>query len=128
MTLSVADRHKADNEAIFRKLNERLKRGVEKANAIAAELDEKSFAIDEKAPLGFFCECADENCQERIQLSLKDYKKIHTNPRRFTIVPGHQVENIEEVTAKEQGYWVVTKYEEPPELSTVLQPTDVQNV
>jgi hypothetical protein len=127
MTESTADRHKADNEAIFRELNERLHKGVDEANAVAAEEGQKPLDFDANATLHFFCECADENCQERIPVSLNDYTEIHNDKRRFTIAPGHQVPKIEEVTAKEPGYWIVTKHEEPPELSDTLHPTDVHN-
>ncbi len=128
MTVSTADRHKADNEAIFRERNERMRRGVDKANAIAVELEEKELEMDTSVPMQFYCECADENCQKRIKLSLDDYNAIHSDARRFTILPRHHVPEIENVTAKKRGYWVVTKHEKPPEISDELQPTDVDNV
>jgi len=128
MTESTADRHKADNEAIFRELNQRLQKGVDEANAVAVEEGQKLLDFDATAPLHFFCECADENCQERIPLSLNDYTEIHKDNRSFTIVPGHQVTKIEDVTVKEPEYWIVTKHEEPPEQSDTLHPTDVHNI
>lgn len=127
MAEPVADRHKADNEAIFRDLNQKLQKGINEVNAIAAEDGQEPLDFDADQPLHFFCECADENCLARVRLSLNDYERIHKDNRRFVIVPNHQVAEIEEVTTKEPGYWIVTKHEEPPELSDTLHPTDVHN-
>jgi hypothetical protein len=128
MTESASDRHKADNEAIFRELNQRLQKGVDESNAIAAEEGQPPLDFDADASLRFFCECADENCQARIILSPNMYNEIHKDSRNFIIVPGHQVDEIEDVTTKDEAYWIVTKHEEPPEKSDTLHPTDVENV
>ncbi len=124
---TINDRHKAENEAIFRGLNQRVQRGVHTSNAMTSETGAVSLRFDDKDPLDFFCECADENCQERIQMSLEEYTEIHKDKRRFIIVPGHDVSEIENVTTKKSSYWVVTKYEVPPENSSTLHPTDVHN-
>jgi endonuclease I len=128
MVEPIADRHKADNEAIFRELNQSLQKGVDEANAIAAEEGQEPLDFDPDAPLHFFCECADENCQARILLSPNTYNEIHNDNRNFTIKPGHQVPKIEDVVTKEHEYWIVTKHEEPPQLSDTLHPTDVHNI
>lgn len=127
MTESISDRHKADNEAIFRQLNQSLQKGVDESNAVAAEEGQDPLDFDADESLHFFCECADEDCQVRIQLSPNTYNEIHQDNRCFIIVPGHQVNEIEDVTAKHGTYWIVTKHEQPPEESDALHPTDVHN-
>jgi hypothetical protein len=64
----------------------------------------------------------------RVLISPNRYNEIHKGNRNFIIIPGHEVVDIEDVTAKNEDYWVVTKYEEPPQLSDTLHPTDVHNV
>jgi len=127
VTESIADRHKAENEAIFRGLNQRVQKRIDAVNAIAAEEGERSVEVDADTLLHFYCECADENCQSRVLVSLNVYNAIHKNKRNFIIRPGHEVAEIEDVTKKGQEYWVVTKHEAPPESSDTLHVTDVHN-
>jgi hypothetical protein len=66
---------KAENEAIFREANERIR-------AIRTEL-----SIDGKTP--FFCECDDTSCRELVLLELHEYEAVRAEPASFLIVPGH---------------------------------------
>jgi hypothetical protein len=123
MDESTLERRLVENEAIFRKFNERMqKRMIEiskKAN------DGKQYQADRSSttPMYFFCECADEKCQQQIKLSPLTYNKIHEDNSKFIVAPGHEIEKIEDVTDKQLDYFVVKKHMQPPKNPSRLNPT-----
>lgn len=82
-------------------LNRRLEERVEE---VRAEDDE-----DLTAPIGFFCECSDIACRERISMRPDRYDAIHRDAALFVVAPGHEIEAIETVTESRDGYAVVRK-------------------
>jgi hypothetical protein len=60
----------------------------------------------------FVCECGDVNCTEIIRLPLEIYKSIRADERRFVIVPGHAVPQMEDVVVERQRWAVVRKHDE----------------
>lgn len=64
---------------------------------------------DDNLVLQFRCECFDENCDNRMPLSLSDYVKIHRDRDTFIVKPNHQVVPIETVVREETEYSVVKK-------------------
>lgn len=117
----------AENQVVFRKYNEQIQKNFDKLQKVAAEEGDQPIAIDEDMPLYFYCECSDENCRERILINPKVYNKIHAARDRFTIVRGHEVPSIEDVTETKSTYCVVTKFEVPRPTVTTLSPTTVDN-
>jgi hypothetical protein len=95
------------NEALFREVNERLE-----------EVGE-SFGLDH---LDLICECASIECAERITLSVQAYEALRTNPRLFAVVPGHEVDDVEEVVERHDGYDVILKNEGAP--ARIAEQTD----
>ena len=89
------ERRLAQNEALFREVNERLREVSELSGTAEGGLD-------------VVCECADEDCVERIGISLADYVRLRAHPRRFLVVPGHELE-IERVVEERRGYRIVEK-------------------
>ncbi|HSP71817.1 MAG TPA: hypothetical protein VLN26_05560 [Gaiellaceae bacterium] len=85
----------ARNEALFREVNERLEELGRRTGTAEGGVD-------------FVCECADESCTERIQLSLREYEDVRADPRQFAVLPGHQV-FVEHVVADRGGYLIVAK-------------------
>lgn len=78
-----------------------------------ATLDEKlETSADE--PYAFLCECGNNTCTERIQITVPEYERIHADPARFVIVPGHQKPEIEEVVEEHEGYSVIRKRDGGP--------------
>jgi hypothetical protein len=128
MSEPVSDRRMAENQVVFRRANENVQKSLDDANVIATEEGEEPIQLDADAPLHFYCECSDENCRQRVKLSLNDYNKIHQARNTFVIVCGHDVPKIEEVTEKHTEYCVVTKHEEPPRSDGQLNATPVENV
>jgi hypothetical protein len=90
-----ADRMR-ENEEVFRLANERLR--VQIADAVAA---------DRLVP--FLCECADERCMERVEMTLADYRGVRADADTFAIVPGHVAEHGERVVEERGSFHVVRK-------------------
>ena len=89
-----SQRRFAHNEALFRSINDQV-----------LALEER-FGSREG---GFLCECADPTCSETIFLSLDQYERIHADQRRFLVVPGHEVAEIETVVERHANYLIVEK-------------------
>jgi hypothetical protein len=82
----------AKNQSLFRQLNE----GIEDLSA------DGSFVT-------FVCECADNDCVERVHLTLEEYEQIRGDGNRFFVVVGHEVPEVEEVVEMSDRYLVVSK-------------------
>lgn len=83
----------AANESQFRSLNE----GIEHAKA---ELGSAA---------SFVCECGREDCEERIPLTLDEYEQVRSDARHFALKPGHEIEEVEKVIGRHDGFIVVEK-------------------
>lgn len=116
------------NEAVFRKRNEEIQQRLDELRVIAKEDNQEYMVPDSDIPLHFVCECADENCKERIQLKPSEYNRIHRDRRQFVIVGGHEAPLSEGVVQKKPTYTVVKKYGTPPESPGSLQLTPIKNV
>jgi hypothetical protein len=87
----------AENESWFREVNERL---------------ELRTLTREDGPADWFhvvCECSDEECSERIPISVQEYERTRSDPRRFVVSPGHTNVSIEDVVAVNGAYAIVEK-------------------
>ena len=73
----------AQNEALFRVANERMADWEESHAEDSAE--------------SYFCECADPDCREKVSLRRSEYESVRSNPRRFFIVVGHEIPDVETV-------------------------------
>jgi hypothetical protein len=88
----------ADNEAMFRQVNESIAQG--------------QWPGDEGKPVGFRCECARLGCNAVIELTMPEYEAVRSNPRRFVIAIGHEVPEAERIVQTSGGYMVVEKLDE----------------
>jgi hypothetical protein len=91
-------RHIATNESAFRDVNEAIARG--------------QWPGEQDAPSGFRCECARLGCNELIELTPREYEEIRSHPRRFVVLPGHELPEVEMVVEKRDGYLVIEKLDE----------------
>jgi hypothetical protein len=114
-----------ENEVVFRQANETVQKGFAQLNKIAEEDGQEPIAHDETMPLHFYCECSDENCQQRIAIRTKTYTAIHEKRDQFIILPEHNTQSLERVVRKTPSYWVVEKFAVPSEVTTGLRSTDV---
>ena len=49
------------------------------------------------APQLFFCECSDLECRDKLPLTHDDYEEVRRSSEQFVVVPGHEIEGVEEV-------------------------------
>lgn len=87
----------ADNESLFREVNERIE------NAIG----ETSASVDELT--GFVCECGQKDCTATVTISPRDYEGIRKDPAHFLVLKGHEVPEAERVVEQRDGFLVVEK-------------------
>jgi hypothetical protein len=108
MTLDAREQRMAQNEALFREVNERVE-------AVAHQLGPN-------VPYEFFCECANADCTFRLQLPLSVYESVRSDPAQFVVLPLHYTPEIEDLIVKEDIYWVVRKSGEAGEYVERLDP------
>ena len=83
------------NEALFREVNERIEDLQEDLG------DARSFDI--------VCECGDAECIERFAITNSAYAALRSDDRRFAVVPGHELPDLERTIEQHEGYVVVEK-------------------
>ena len=88
-------RRVADNETLFREVNERVKE---------VNLE---FAADQ--PADFLCECGRVDCTQPVALTLAEYEAVRRDPTHFAVAPGHEFPDIERVLSQTERFAVVEK-------------------
>jgi hypothetical protein len=83
------------NEAAFRKVNEGMEVGQDPAGLLT-----------------FICECGRMGCTRMIELTRAEYEAVRANPRRFALLAGHEMEDVETVVERHERYLVVEKNED----------------
>ncbi len=83
----------AMNEATFRRVNE----------ALDANREDDGHLKD------FVCECGRLGCTEFIKLTGGEYDDLRADGRRFAIVDGHEVPEVERVVKRRDRYTIVEK-------------------
>ena len=87
----------ADNEALFRSVNER----VEEINEAFATLTRRFEIV---------CECGDIRCTEQISVEFTAYEAVRSDSALFIIVPGHEIPDVEDAVERHPTYTVVRKH------------------
>jgi hypothetical protein len=64
-------------EAVFRNANDRI-----------ADLAREH---GWRFPVPFLCECSEQRCFARIELTLEEYEQVRAHPQRYLTLPGHKV-------------------------------------
>jgi hypothetical protein len=85
------------NQERFRYANERLRNLVIDAGTT------------DHRHVPFFCECADENCEGRLNATLDEFEEAHFTSQHFFILPGHLTLRDEDSIEQNGRYEVVTK-------------------
>jgi hypothetical protein len=96
------------NETVFREINEGIERG--------------QWPGEEDAPISFRCECARLGCTELLELSVREYERVRSNPLHFIVVPGHERVEVEIVVERRPGYLVVEKIDQAAEKAVETDP------
>ena len=94
--LEPRQRRKAENEALFRKVNEELETLNEAFGSITG-----TFAV--------VCECDDIECTEQVEVDRARYEEVRSDPTLFIVVRGHNDESVEDVVGDADGWQIVRK-------------------
>jgi hypothetical protein len=97
------------NEALFRVVNERLE-----------DLNRGFTTVTDTFEI--VCECGRADCLEHIVISPTAYEDLRTDPALFAVVPGHELEDVEQVVASHEGYNVIRK--DPGRPEEIAEATD----
>ena len=101
----------AQNQALFREVNERLERLKD------------GVASDGAVP-GFVCECADTACTESVGVTPAEYESVRADGSRFIVAPGeaHYLPGVERLVETHERFWVVEKFEDGGRVAARLNP------
>jgi hypothetical protein len=86
----------AANEALRREVNEAIERG-------------RDWPGEQDFPVAFRCECAHVGCNQLVEITVREYELVRSNPRRFIVAPGHERADAEKVVGSAAGVLVVEK-------------------
>jgi hypothetical protein len=94
--MSTREARLVENEKTFRSANELLADVVEQSSSNASVIP-------------FLCECADDLCFGRVELTSAAYQDVRAHPDRFVIIAGHPQAEREHVVGKLGSYELVEK-------------------
>ncbi|HEX3362998.1 MAG TPA: hypothetical protein VHS74_18540 [Solirubrobacterales bacterium] len=57
----------------------------------------------------FVCECGNLGCTDTVELTIAEYEMVRSSFDRFLVIPGHEIESVEDVVERHDGYLVVVK-------------------
>lgn len=100
----------ARNEAIFREINEGIRRG--------------RWPGEEESITSFRCECASLGCTQMLELSFREYERVREHPRRFIVSPGHERVDVEVVVETRPTYLIVQKTGPAGQVAAATDPRD----
>jgi hypothetical protein len=75
-------------EVNARRVNEAIERGAQGAGTAV-----------------FVCECGNLGCSETVELTIAEYEAVRSGFERFLILPGHAIEEIEDVASGTVPTW-----------------------
>lgn len=90
-------RRVARNEALFRELNEELRRRVDEFDGEA-----RTYTL--------MCECAETGCTEMVAVNREEYQRARADDRCFLVLPEHLVPDAESPVHKHDHHWVIKKH------------------
>jgi hypothetical protein len=86
----------AQNQLLFRAVNDRIR-----------ELGEK--ILDSVSELDFACECVDQECIRTIPLPVAEFAAIEQMENHFIVLKGHEIPEVEDIVAERDGFLIVSK-------------------
>lgn len=98
----------ARNETTLREVNEAIERG--------------QWPGEEGSPTAFRCECAQEWCNELLEIDVAEYERVRGNSRWFVVLPGHEEPAAESVVQSGSGYVIVEKRDEAGRIAEARDP------
>ena len=104
-----AGRRKGLNEALFREVNEQIRR-----------LDDESG--EEAGTIAVICECSETDCTERIVLLVAEYERVRSDSLLYVVARGHELPDIERVVERRDGWEIVRKVGVASEIAEETDP------
>jgi hypothetical protein len=92
------DSRRERNQELFRLGNERPRDVVENQ-------------VPQESLVPFLCECADDDCVERVSVTLEEWEAVASDPKNFLMLAGHQRSDGERVVASLLHYEIARKPE-----------------
>ena len=102
----------AQNEALFREVNERIKATAD--------------GFESGSTFEYFCECANADCTFQVALTGEEYENIRSDPTQFVVLPNHFTPEVETLASESKAYWIVRKTGEAGEYVEKLDPRSRQ--
>lgn len=91
-------RRLARNESKYREVNENIRHSVDE------------FRDDDGGgEYRLLCECAVETCEQMIDVSAREYRRVREHAMWFFVVPEHVIDEIEHPVEQHDGYCVIEK-------------------
>ena len=87
--------------------DEQTRRRVAVNQTLLRRVNEGMRHDETDALVPFRCECGQLGCNELICLSPAEYDAVRAHPRRFAIVPSHEVVELETAVERHDRYAVV---------------------
>ena len=94
--MATREERSAENQHRFNAANERL-----------SEIVQGRLSSENRVP--FLCECADDRCHERLELTIDQFKDLHEDENVFVIIQGHPRVDGEVVLRRQDGFEQVEK-------------------
>jgi hypothetical protein len=101
----------ARNETLFREVNERI----------------EEIRSPEEDQIEFLCECGVEECKDAISLTVPEYERLRADATTFAVVPGHSIEDIEDVVSETERFHVVRKHPSEKDVARSTDPRSRSN-
>jgi hypothetical protein len=98
----------ARNEVSYRRVNEAIETG-------------RVDAADDR-PRPYVCECGLLECNELVELTVAEYESIRRSPRRFFMVDGHEIPDVEQVVERHDRYIVAEKENHEAQIAEETDP------
>ncbi|HET9105228.1 MAG TPA: hypothetical protein VFN55_17895 [Solirubrobacteraceae bacterium] len=102
------ERRLAANEVVFREVNESILRG--------------QWPGDESKTVQFRCECSRLGCNLLLSLTVAEYEAVREHSRRFVLIDGHEIPEIEKVVERRGGHVIVEKTHEAAKVARRTDP------
>jgi hypothetical protein len=102
---------------------ERFQRQAAAAEINGRQVNEAIEPRGDRAEVAVFvCECGYIGCNETVAMSVAEYEAVRTSFDRFLVVPGHEIETVDEILERHPTYLVVVKRK--PEAKEMAKATD----
>jgi hypothetical protein len=108
----LSGRRAAENQSLYRSVNERIKQLNEALGEVAPDGDSHEW----------LCECADTTCVVRVSATLAEYEGVRENPRTFIVARRHLYPEVERVLDENGRFMVVEKVDNGGEIAESLDP------